>query len=141
MNPMRKLVLAFMTFLMLTPILTCAMSVCVIEAAQANDEPPCHSMPAPQNGDHKSDTDTTGTKGPMFALDCMSVDLFFQHADNDTAQSQNLLDQQDIVWAHNIDISELYLISSIYKRGPPYTDTSPLPDNHSLYLATQRLRI
>ncbi len=133
MKLMRKILLGFMTLLMLTPVLTCVMAFCPMQSAQAAEPVPCHqSQESPKVGQKI---------GPMFALDCMGVDLFQQDTQTDVVQPQQSLDHIDFVW---VDLTSNYtaLISSnLFIRGPPF-DTGPARlNNHDLYLTTQRLRI
>ncbi|PJB72824.1 MAG: hypothetical protein CO093_02060 [Alphaproteobacteria bacterium CG_4_9_14_3_um_filter_47_13] len=122
-----------MTFLMLTTILTCAMVFCPLESAQAAELKPCHQSEEAQKDGQKTD--------PMFALDCMGVDLFQQDVQADVMQPDQSLDQIYFAWADLISNYNALIGNSHFIRGPPF-DASPLHINdHDLYLTTQRLRI
>ncbi len=126
MEAMSKFLLGFMTFLMLTPVLACAMAFCPMQTAQAAEQEPCHEA---------EDNDS----GPMLALDCMGVDLFQQDVSNDI-QPDSSVDSSSYVWADQVaDYS--FLPGSINSiRGPP--DRGKQPQNQpSTILTTQRFRI
>ena len=127
---MRKILLEFMTFLMLTPVLTC---FCPMQSAQAAEPKPCHHSEEAQKDGQKS--------GPMFALDCMGVDLFQSDVQADVVQPDLSVDHIDFAWADLTPNYDSLLVSGHFIRGPPF-DTSPSHlNNHDLYLTTQRLRI
>lgn len=127
MKPMRRILLGFMTFLMLTPILTCAMAFCPMQVAQAAEQKPCH-----QSDDTKKD-------GPMFALDCMGVDLFQADVQTDVP----VPDGDDVlhfVWA-DLTAGDSFQPADIHGiRGPP-DGAGRTPNQPSLILTTQRFRI
>lgn len=133
MRIMRKILLGFMTFLMLTPVLTCVMAFCPMQSAQAAEPKPCHQSEEAQKDGQKS--------GPMFALDCMGVDLFQSDVQADVVQPDLSVDHIDFAWADLTPNYDSLLVSGHFIRGPPF-DTSPSHlNNHDLYLTTQRLRI
>lgn len=126
MKAMKKTLLGFLTLLMLTPALTCAMAFCPMQAAQAADMPTCH--------------DAVGSGGYlMLALDCMGVDLFQTDVSYDV-QPDLSLDSADYAWAdlasgYNFKPDNIHGI-----RGPP--DRLDQPNTAaSIILTTQRFRI
>lgn len=122
---MRKALLGFMTLLMLTPVLVCAMAFCPMQSAQAAGQQPCH-----QSDDNQ---------GLMLSLDCMGIDLFQQDVSDDI-QPDLSVDSVDYAW---IDLVADYSfkpdnVNGI--RGPP--DRTVEPQNQpSIILTTQRFRI
>lgn len=121
---MRKIALGFLTLLMLTPVLACAMAVCPMKSAQAAETNPCHE---------------TNDNGVMFALDCMGVDLFQQNIDQDIKHDQSFK-SVDYVGADLI-IGDSYLSTDNYKiRGPPYEDIRTNGQLSTIHI-TQRFRI
>lgn len=122
---MRKAFLGFMTLLMFTPVLVCAMAFCPMQAAQAAEMEPCH-----QSDDNQ---------GLMLSLDCMGVDLFQQDVSNDIQPDLSV----DSIYYAWVDLVAEYSfqpnnINGI--RGPP--DRTIDPQNQpSLILTTQRFRI
>ena len=133
MEPMRKILLGFMTLLMLTPVLTCMMAFCPMQSAQAAESKPCHQSEEAQKDGQKS--------GPMFALDCMGVDLFQQDVQTDVVQPDLSVDHIDFVWADLTPNYDFLLASGHFIRGPPFDDSPPHLNSTDLYLTTQRLRI
>ncbi|HPF78109.1 MAG TPA: hypothetical protein PLF01_02345 [Alphaproteobacteria bacterium] len=129
---MRKFLLGFMAFLMLTPVLACGMAFCpMTAAAQVAMEEPCHDM-----GNMEEKT----SKPPMLALDCMGVDLFSQVASLDYGVDQPAILVSYPSW---IDLSADYDFladAGNVIRGPPRTD-SPLQFNPPIILTTQRFRV
>ena len=130
---MKNVLLGFMTFLMLMPIMACGMAFCPMRAAQAavSEKMPCH-----QSND-------TQKSGPMLVLDCMGVDLFQENTQLDSKISSPDLSLEKLVffWADTPSNNDFILASSHSIRGPP-TDTSPPhAHSHNIYLTTQRLRI
>ena len=128
MEFMRKILLGFMTLLMLTPVMTCAMAFCPMQSAHAGEQKPCH-----QSKDSKKD-------GPMLALDCMGVNLFQQDAQADVPQPQASVDIIHFAWAdltagYNFQPTAVHFI-----RGPPF-DTERPQSQPSIILTTQRFRI
>lgn len=130
---MRRIMLGFMTLLMLTPVLTCVMAFCPLESAQAAEPKPCHQSEEDQKDGQKS--------GPMFALDCMGVDLFQPGVQADIVQPDLSVDYIDFVWADIAPKYDFFLASGHFIRGPPFGDSPPHLNNTDLYLTTQRLRI
>jgi len=125
---MRNILLGLMTLIMLTPTLACAMTVCPMQSAQAEEQKPCH-----QSEDGKKD-------GPMLALDCMGVDLFQQDVQADVPQPDQSIYTIHFSWAdlttgYSFRPSDLHFI-----RGPP-DGSRRTPDQPSLILTTQRFRI
>ncbi|MGN7439382.1 MAG: hypothetical protein ACTHOO_12150 [Alcanivorax sp.] len=133
MNFMRRMMLGFMTLLMLTPVLTCVMAFCPLESAQAAEPKPCHQSEEAQKDGQKS--------GPMFALDCMGVDLFQPGVQADIVQHDLSVDHIDFVWADITANYDFLLTSGHFIRGPPFDDRPPYLNSTDLYLTTQRLRI
>lgn len=130
---MRRTLLGFMTLLMLTPVLTCVMAFCPLESAQAAEPKPCHQSEEAQKDGQKS--------GPMFALDCMGVDLFQPGVQADIVQPDLSVDHIDFVWADITANYDFLLTSGHFIRGPPF-QASPLHTNSTdLYLITQRIRV
>ena len=129
MEDMRKILLGFMTVLMLTPVLACAMTFCPMQSAQAAEPEPCH-----ETGDKD-----TGAELPMLALDCMGIDLFSQDMSVDYALDQQA-DAPDFTWANLTTEYDFNEGHDNAIRGPPdwlhITQTRP-----SLILTTQRFRI
>lgn len=120
---MKKAFLGFITFLMLTPSLACAMEFCPMMYSES--QMPCHEV---------SDED-----GIMFVLDCMGVDLFQQDISNDFQFDQSM----ETVGYDWVDLNTRYNFQPQHNngiRGPPITieltQTEP-----SLILTTQRFRI
>ena len=130
---MRRIMLGFMTLLMLTPVLTCVMAFCPMESAQAAEPKPCHQSEEAQKDGQQS--------GPMFALDCMGIDLFQTDAQADIVQPDLSIDHIDFVWADITANYDFLLTSGHFIRGPPFDTSPPHFNNHDLYLTTQRLRI
>lgn len=130
---MRRIMLGFMTLLMLTPVLTCVMAFCPMQSAQAAEPIPCHQSEEAQKDGQKS--------GPMFALDCMGVDLFQSGIPADLVQPDLSVDHIDFVWADITPHYDFLSASGHFIRGPPFDDSPPHLNNHDLYLTTQRLRI
>ena len=133
MNAMRRIILGFMTLLMLTPVLTCVMAFCPIESAQAAEPKPCHQSDEAQKDGQKG--------GPMFALDCMGVDLFQPGVQADIVQPDLSIDHIDFAWADITPNYDFLLTSGHFIRGPPFGDSPPHLNSTDLYLTTQRLRI
>lgn len=121
---MRKVLLGFMTFLMLTPVLACAMAFCPTQASAA-DQPPCHQ--------------TDNNDGPMLALDCMGVDLFQQEASNDISPDGSI-DSAPYAWADLVTVYSFRPDNSNGIRGPPDWAAEP-KTKPSILLTTQRFRI
>lgn len=130
---MRKVMLGLMTLLMLTPVLTCVMAFCPMQSAQAAEPEPCHQSEDAQKDGQKS--------SPMFALDCMGIDLFQQDVHADIAQPDQSLDHVDFVWADLTSNGNALISASLFIRGPPFDTSPPHLNTHDLYLTTQRLRI
>ncbi len=130
---MRRVLLGFMTLLMLTPVLTCVMAFCLPESAQAAESQPCHQSAKAQKDNQKS--------GPMFALDCMGVDLFQPGMQADIVQPDLSVDHIDFVWADITPNYDFLLTSGHFIRGPPFDASLPHFKSTGLYLTTQRLRI
>lgn len=130
---MRKILLGFMTLLMLTPVLTCVMAFCPMQSAQAAELKPCHQSDDAQKDGQKS--------GPMFALDCMGVDLFQPDVQADLVQPDLSVNHIDFAWADITPDYGFLLTSGHFIRGPPFGASPPYLNNHDLYLTTQRLRI
>ncbi len=127
MRAMRTTLLGLMMFLMLTPILTCAMTFCPMQSAQAAGSESCHDM------------EDEGAEPPMFSIDCMGIDLFQQDTNHDF-QPDLVLTSIDPVWS---DLVADYnfrpeYINSI--RGPPDKFIEPR-GQPSIILNTQRFRI
>jgi len=125
MGNMRKTLLGFMTLLMLTPVLVCAMSFCPMQSAQAAQSEPCHQ--------------TDDNKGIMLSLDCMDVDLFQSDTANDI-QPDLTIDSVDYVLADLTSGWSLTPANIHGIRGPPERTTEPYV-RPSLILTTQRFRI
>ncbi len=130
---MRRILLGFMTLLIITPVLTCVMMFCVPESAQAAEPQPCHQSAKAQKDNPKS--------GPMFALDCMSVDLFQPGIQADIVQPDLSVDHIDFVWADIASSNDFLLTFRHFIRGPPFDTSPPHFKSTGLYLITQRLRI
>jgi hypothetical protein len=124
---MKKILLGFMTLLMLTPVMACAMTFCPMQSAQAAEPEPCH------------ETEDKGAELPMLVFDCMGVDLFAQDVSFDYQLDQQL-DTIDFAWADLTTEYNLYGRHGNAIRGPPdwlhISQTQP-----SLILTTQRFRI
>lgn len=132
---MKRLLIAILMLVMLTPSLACAMPICADEAQAAAVEQPC----AGHNGHHDS-----GKKEPVKKVnllkDCMGVDL--QVADDDASVKVPDL-KKDIPF----DIGFVTYPTKIWTaaaaieiRGPPdWPD--PSQTQPSLILTTQRFRI
>jgi hypothetical protein len=128
MNPMRNFLLGFLTLIMLTPSLACAMTYCPMQSANTGEQKPCH-----QSKDSKKD-------GPMLVLDCMSIDLFSQDIQTALPQPEDLSDTVHFAWA---DLTPDYSFqpANIHAiRAPPDWSATP-PGQPSLILTTQRFRI
>jgi hypothetical protein len=141
---MQRLLLGFMTLLMLTPVLTCAMPFCPIKAAQAaavsksideSNLPPCHRLALKQKAEGESKK-----SGPMFVLDCMGIDLSNSGVQADMPHPDIALDMIHHIWADSSsDYS--FLPHDIYTiRGPPI-ETARVKHETPLILSTQRFRI
>ncbi|MEZ5814235.1 MAG: hypothetical protein R3E13_05870 [Alphaproteobacteria bacterium] len=124
MNDMRKALLGFMTFLMLTPVLACGMASCPTMANAAEQEP-CHQ--------------TDDNDGLMLTIDCMGVDLFQQNVSNDI-QPDLSVDSIDYAWVDLIADDSFTPDNINGIRGPP--DWAQRPQSEpSIILTTQRFRI
>lgn len=126
---MRKILLGFMTFLMLTPILTCAMPFCPMKGAQAAETKPCHQSKSSKKS------------GSMMLLDCMGVDLFQPALQADVPGPDNAADTIHFAWA---DLTADYSFQPVDLhgiRGPPDGDRRTSINRPSLILTTQRFRI
>lgn len=127
MRDMKKILLGFMTVLMLTPVLACAMTFCPMQSAQAAEPEPCH------------ETEDKGAKLPMLALDCMGIDLFAQDISFDYQPDQQL-DTLDFTWVNLTTEYDFNVGHDNAIRGPP--DWSHISQTQpSLILTTQRFRI
>ena len=126
---MKRITLAFLTLLMLTPTLACGV-IMSTQQAQAASEAPCHG---------KQETDQ---QNPLMTFkDCTNVDL--QAADyNTTVKKPDVqIDKVFFAWA-NIAPKHSFTLVDIYQiRGPPFGASPPHFNNHDLYLTTQRLRV
>lgn len=129
MGGMKRLVALVLLFALLTPSLVCGMAFCPIQSAQAavkTDPPPCH------------EAKSTPSKGPMFVLDCMGVDLF-------SGSSAHVLTPPDLtpaivafpVFESIIGIDRVALIH-LPIRGPPPND---LVSSSFFFASTTRLLI
>lgn len=123
---MRNFLIGFLTLVMLTPSLACAMTYCPMPVK--NEQTPCH-----QTGDTQQD-------GPMLALDCMGLDLFQQDARFDIPLPDSSAELIHFAWAdltadYNVQPADIRFV-----RGPP-DRTGQSPDKPSLILTTQRFRI
>ncbi len=124
MRDMKKMLLGFMTLLMLTPVLMCGMVFCPT-MANAAEQQPCH-----QTGD---------SNGLMLVVDCMGVDLFQQDVSNNI-QPDLSVDSVDYAWADLVDNYSFQPDNINGIRGPP--DRTVEPQNQlSIILTTQRFRI
>ncbi|GJL85420.1 MAG: hypothetical protein DHS20C02_11950 [Micavibrio sp.] len=124
MKDMRKVLLGFMTLLMLTPVLACGMAFCPT-MANAAEQQPCH--------------ETDGNDGPMLVVDCMGVDLFQQDVSNDI-QPDLSVDNVDYAWADLVADYNFQPDNINGIRGPPDQALRPQPQP-SIILTTQRFRI
>lgn len=132
---MRKFALAFLTLIMLTPSLACAMPVCKGETAA---EQPCH--PTSHETSNKGETETNDLTTAMLLQDCLGIDLIVQSTDNSDLQPDQSVDTLDFAWAdltanYNFEPKNINAI-----RGPPPTVDTTSP-SRPLYLTTQRFRI
>lgn len=123
---MRKIQLAFLTFLVAVPSLMCFMAFCPMQTAQANEHVSCHEMV------------TSGEdQGIMLMSDCMGVDFYFQSIsdsiDAPTDSSGFLLSAE--LATHSFQPDQVKDI-----RGSPPNNVEPAPSSPP-YIATQRLRI
>lgn len=146
MDGMRRIILGFMTFLMLTPVLTCVMAFCPLQSAQAADVKPCHQQRDAATPDQQTPDMQNNMKqsGPMFALDCMGVDLFQpdMHTDFVTQPDQSSVDYIDMTWVDLTSGYDFRLAARYSSRGPPFDLAGPPHlQQHDLYLTTQRLRL
>lgn len=130
---MRKILQGFLIVIMLTPVLTCAMAVCPMQAAKAAAaEKPCHHS----SGENKQNNPSKS--GPMLVLDCMGIDLF--SADNTIdLQLNQQIDTLHFAW---VDLTTDYGFLPAHDnaiRGPPgaerISQTQP-----AIILTTQRFR-
>ncbi|MCB1529705.1 MAG: hypothetical protein H6853_03680 [Rhodospirillales bacterium] len=129
---MRKILQGFLVIIMLTPVLTCAMSVCPVQAAKAATvEKPCHESA-------KSTQKKAAKGGPMLVLDCMGVDLFSAD-DTIDLQPDRQIDTLHFVWADLVAESEFFPAHSNAIRGPP--EWKRISQAHlPIILTTQRFR-
>ena len=117
-------------FLMLTPILTCAMAFCPMQAAYAAPVPPCHQLEGGSQND-----------APMMALDCMGVDLFQQNVSIDVPQPDPSIDYLSFASA-DLFVGDRFKSYWAYgNRGPPFGADVFLQAQRAIILTTQRLRI
>ncbi len=125
---MRRITLAFLTFLTVMPSLVCFMAFCPMQSAQAGEPVSCHE---------KSDENEDG--GIMLLSDCMGVDFFAQTIANDFQPDQSV-DTLDFAWA-DITATQGFEPRNINAiRGPPPSADVTIP-SRTLYLTTKRLRI
>lgn len=125
---MRRLTLAFLTFLAVIPSLMCFMAFCPMQSAQASEPVPCHEKSA--------DSEDGGV---MLVSDCMGVDFFMQDATNNFEIDQQI-DTLDFAWA-DITATQGFEPRNINAiRGPPPSANATSP-SRPLYLTTQRFRI
>ena len=124
MRNMRRILLGFMTFLMLTPVLACGMAFCP-SMANAAEQEPCHQA--------------DGSDGPMLAVDCMVVDFFQQDVSYDI-QPDFFVDSVDYAWADIVADNSVQLGNVNSIRGPPDRVNQPQGQPH-IILTTQRFRI
>ena len=125
MKVMKKAILGFLTLLMLTPVMVCAMAYCPMQSAQAADVMPCHDM-----DDNESLT---------LAIDCMGGDISFVTDDEVELPDLSLTD----VTYDPILASETMLPAAIHNdpiRGPPQLHIHPAERN-ILFQKSQRIRI
>lgn len=127
MSNMKKVLLGFMTLLMLTPVLVCTMTFCPMQSAQAAEPKPCH------------EAEEKGSKSLMLVLDCMGVDLFQQDTSLDF-QPEIIITDVNHTWFDLTADHSLLLEKVNSIRGPPdkYTEPRGQP---SIILTTQRFRI
>ena len=125
---MKRITLAFLTFLAVIPSLMCFMVFCPMQSAQASEPVPCHEKSA--------DSEDGGV---MLVSDCMGVDFFAQTAANDFQPDQQI-DTLDFAWA-DITATQSFEPRNVNAiRGPPPSaDVTTL--SRPLYLTTQRFRI
>lgn len=133
MKSMRKILLGFMTLLMLTPVLTCVMAFCPMQSAQAAEPKPCHQSEESQKDGQKT--------GPMFALDCMGIDLFQQDVQADVVQPDQSLDHINFAWFDLTSNYNALMSTSLFIRGPPPDWLALSRTQPSILLTTQRFRI
>ena len=132
---MRKLLIALMMLVMLTPSLACAMPVCAGDAAVKTVANPCPEHTANHSSNQKSEA---GQKLKLLK-DCMGVDL--QVADSIS------IDKPDVhspvfafVWGSSLPVIEPDAKADAI-RGPPPDWPSAHSIKPSLILSTQRFRI
>lgn len=126
MRLMRNFLLGFLTLIMLTPSLACAMTYCPMPVK--SEQKPCH-----QSEDSKRD-------GPMLTLDCMGVDLFQQDAQADVPQPHSSVDIIHFAWADLAANYNFQPVNIACIRGPPDW-AERTPNQPSIILTTQRFRI
>ncbi|MGM0421498.1 MAG: hypothetical protein ACQEQL_00210 [Pseudomonadota bacterium] len=119
--------LTFLTLIMLTPSLACAMAYDMSLPAAQETQEPCH-----KSAEKKTD------EGPVLIVDCLGVDLFQQQADEDVGPdlSFDIIDFDGYV--SNADSLNTGHSNSI--RGPP-VQLSAAYHPPSVILTTQRFRL
>lgn len=125
---MKRITIAFLTFLTMMPSLVCFMPFCPMQSAQASDSAPCHEKyAASEDG------------GVMLFSDCIGVDFFTQTITHDFQPDQSA-DTIDFAWA-DFNVTYSFNPQNINGiRGPPPQDAATIP-SRPLYLTTQRFRI
>lgn len=145
-----------MMFLMLTPSLACAMTICASDTAAQETtsseklapiaQKPCHEMAshkAPSANSEAADNKQQPLKGVMLALDCMGVDLFHNSASFDVIDQPEMAVISNAFWI-DYDIASTAIIHKTQlSRAPPQSPERLLvaATQQSLYLTTGRLRI
>lgn len=125
MDDMKKAFIGFMTLLMLTPSLACAMTYCPMKASATEQSMPCHQ--------------TATDDGVMLILDCMGVDLFQQDASGSFSNDQPI-ESMDYAWVELVSEYGFQPNNTQSIRGPP--DTFSVPhETRSIILTTQRFRV
>lgn len=127
---MKKAFIGFMTLLMLTPSLACAMTFCPMKSGTAEQSMSEMSMPC-----HQTATDD----GVMLILDCMGVDLFQQDACSSFSNEQSI-ESLDYAWLELASEYGFQPSNTQSIRGPPNTFSVP-HETRSIILTTQRFRV
>lgn len=119
--------LTFLTLIMLTPSLACAMAYDMSLPAAQEAQEPCH-----KSAEKRTD------EGPVLIVDCLGVDLFQQHASDDI-QPDLSFDIIDFGW-QDFTSDTLNAGHSNSIRGPP-VQMAAASNPPSVILTTQRFRL
>lgn len=136
MRLMRNFLLGFLTLIMLTPSLACAMPVCADPVKAATAGQPCAD-----HMDHHEGKEQKNSGKVALMKDCTGIEL--QVADNAPSfQKPDLLKDLSFNLPANIQTVSVWILSDTTTiRGPPPDWPTLSQSQPSILLKTQRLRI